>query len=330
MSSSIVRRAAAEGLGTAALVLGAFGGGHLAGKLGASPAEAAIVGTLAVVGTLVAVLHAIGSLTGGHVNPAVTLSVYVDRGLGRVEALAYVAAQLAGAFVGAMSANALWDAGVVHTGVGSVSGLGYVAECLAAGGLVALIHGSVRGGNGDRLPIVVPAFVMAASFAAPFGFANPAVTVAKSFAGDGPGPGALVVLLGCEMASAVVALFGVRWLYQRHAPASAEADAPAARAPEVGTGVPAGARTFELVHAPLSEGAANVLHDVAERLVRRTDLVVKHRDGRFLVLLDAVDDAAMASFERRINDHAAVALLAAGEPATPIGLRPVDAVPASA
>ena len=67
-----------------------------------------------------------------------------------------------------------------------------------------------------------------------------------------------------------------------------------------------------------------MLHDVTERLVRPTDLVVQHRDGRFLVLLDAAEDEAVASFERRVNDHLTVALMAAGQPATNVTVRPVD------
>ncbi len=318
MNHSLIRRSAAEGVGTAGLVLSAFGGGHFATKLGANSAEAAIIGTLAVVGTLVAVLHAIGPLTGGHVNPAVTIAAWADRGITRIEALAYVASQLMVAVVGAIMANLLWHVTTLAPGRGSVTTTSLVAECLAAGGLVGVILGTAKGGSGSRLPIVVPSFVLAASFAAPFGFANPAVAIAKALAGGGPGAGALMLLLVCEAGAAMVAVLVVGELYRNRDAVPAAPPAPAA------SGSPLGTRTLELVTPTLSAEAQHVLHDVTERLVRPTDLVVQHRDGRFLVLLDSAEDDAMASFERRVNDHLTVALMAAGQPSATVTVRPVE------
>ena len=63
MINRIYRQAGAEALGTAVLALTAFGSGHLARQLGASPVEAAVIGALAVAATLLAVLHAIGDVS---------------------------------------------------------------------------------------------------------------------------------------------------------------------------------------------------------------------------------------------------------------------------
>ena len=58
----------------------------------------AFVGTpLVIAGTLFVVILAIGSLSGGHVNPAITLWAFLSGKLGRGKAISYVAAQLAGA-----------------------------------------------------------------------------------------------------------------------------------------------------------------------------------------------------------------------------------------
>jgi hypothetical protein len=169
---------------------------------------------------------------------------------------------------------------------------------------------------------VVPSFVLAASFAAPFGFANPAVAIAKGLAGDGPGAGSLMLLLVCEAGAAIVAVLVVGELYRDRdaVPAAAATDT----ATPTATGTPLGARTLELVTPTLSPEAQHVLHDVTERLVRPTDLVVQHRDGRFLVLLDSDEDDATASFERRVNDHLTVALMAAGQPTANVTVRAVE------
>ena len=227
-----------------------------------------------------------------------------------------------GAVVGAVMANVLWHVSTLTPGRGSVTTTSLVAECLAAGGLVGVIHGTAKGGAANRLAVVVPSFVLAASFAAPFGFANPAVAIAKALAGDGPGAGALMLLLVCEAVAAIVAVLVVGEPYRdREAvPAVAATDGST----PIATAAPRGTRTLELVTPTLSPEAQHVLHDVTERLVRPTDLVVQHRDGRFLVLLDAAEDEAVASFERRVNDHLTVALMAAGQPATNVTVRPVD------
>ena len=80
-----------------------------------------------------------------------------------------------GAVVGAVMANVLWHVSTLTPGRGSVTTTSLVAECLAAGGLVGVIHGTAKGGAANRLAVVVPSFVLAASFAAPFGFANPEI-----------------------------------------------------------------------------------------------------------------------------------------------------------
>lgn len=326
------RRAVAEGLGTAGLVLSAFGGGHLAAKLGASPAEGALIGTLAVAGTLVAVLHAIGSLTGGHVNPAVTLSVWITRALPGRDAAAYIGLQVLGALGGAGLANFLWDATPFQFGSGSVEGMAYLAEILAAGGLVALIHGTASGGAGDRLPLVVPAFVVAASFGAPFGFANPAVALAKSIAGSGPGVPSLAVLLVCELSAAVLAALAMRWLYglglQEPAAASevAEATANAEAGATAETGsldtAPTGVSAYEIVCAARSPQCKQVARNVIEQSVRPNDVVVEHPDGRLMLLLDATDPTVIPMLEQRINANITAAVKAAALSTTPIMLRP--------
>jgi aquaporin NIP len=102
----LIRRAAAEGFGVFALV---FAG------CGAIITEAEHPGTLGTVGIalvfgliVMAMVYATGHLSGAHLNPAVTLAFVVTRHFPRAEALAYLAAQLAGALVAAGLLAAIW------------------------------------------------------------------------------------------------------------------------------------------------------------------------------------------------------------------------------
>jgi len=311
MDNNIVRRTLAEGAGTAGLVLTVFGSSHFATNAGASPAESAIIGTLAVVGTFVCVLHAVGSLTGGHINPAVTISFLSTGKINRRDALLYVLAQFVGAIGGALTANLIWGSAVISLGRSSVTGNGYIAECLAAGGLVAVIHGSVRGGNAGRLPFVVPSFIAAASFAAPFGFANPAVAIAKTIAGHGPSYLNLAGLVACEAIAAIAAAQIVKSLY--HDP---EAGKDPAAPPLV-------ANTFHVTCSPSSEDAVSSARTVMERIIRPTDFVVRHHDGRLLVQLDSSDDRVRSSLEDRVNRHLNLMALASGTTAPAVTIQPI-------
>jgi MIP family channel proteins len=102
----LIRRAAAEGFGVFALV---FAG------CGAIITEAEHPGTLGTVGIalvfgliVMAMVYATGHLSGAHLNPAVTLAFVATRHFPRTEALAYLAAQLAGALVAAGLLAAIW------------------------------------------------------------------------------------------------------------------------------------------------------------------------------------------------------------------------------
>jgi aquaporin NIP len=100
------RRATAEGLAAFALV---FAG------CGAIVADASYDGALGTVGIglvfgliIMAMIYATGHLSGAHINPAVTIAFTLTRHFALRDAVAYVAAQLAGATAGALLLLAVW------------------------------------------------------------------------------------------------------------------------------------------------------------------------------------------------------------------------------
>jgi aquaporin Z len=96
MSPTLVRSVAAEFVGTALLVFlavgSAVGGIDTMGRLGVAFSFGLVVLALA---------YAIGSISGCHVNPAVTLGVLLGKGMTATEAAYYWVAQFAGAITGA-------------------------------------------------------------------------------------------------------------------------------------------------------------------------------------------------------------------------------------
>jgi aquaporin NIP len=137
---SLARRAAAEGLAAFALVVAGCGAivanDRYGGTLGT-------VGVALVFGLIIMVMvYATGHLSGAHINPSVTLAFTLTRHFPAREALAYVAAQLAGATAGALVLLAVWTDKPAHLGatVPSIgAGSAFVYELLLTAFLMFVI-----------------------------------------------------------------------------------------------------------------------------------------------------------------------------------------------
>jgi aquaporin Z len=112
--TSLPRRSVAEALGTFALVFFGCGSVVVSSLPGASYGLLGVALVHAVV--LSVMITATMSISGGHLNPAVTLGLFsVNRIDGRTAA-AYVAAQVAGGVLGALALRHLFPAGIVRVG----------------------------------------------------------------------------------------------------------------------------------------------------------------------------------------------------------------------
>jgi glycerol uptake facilitator-like aquaporin len=97
----LVRRALAEFIGTALLLIAVIGSGMAAQSL--SPGDVGLElleNTVATGAALVAIILAVGSISGAHLNPVVSAADAVFGGLRPREPAIYVIAQLPGAVAG--------------------------------------------------------------------------------------------------------------------------------------------------------------------------------------------------------------------------------------
>lgn len=139
------QRLAAEGLGTLWLVLGGCGTAVLAGK------EVGTVGVALAFGlTVLTGAYAFGPVSGGHVNPAVSVGLAAARRFAWKDVPAYVAAQVVGA---------------------TVAGAVLLAIAHGKPGFDAVASGFATNGFGDRSPggyglwaVVATEVVLAAFF----------------------------------------------------------------------------------------------------------------------------------------------------------------------
>lgn len=217
---SLPRRAVAEGVGTALLLATVVGSGIMGERLSAgSVAIALLANTIATGAALVTLIFTFGPISGAHFNPAVTLASATQGGIPWREAGVYVAAQVAGAFVGVGAANMMFDLPVYSLSMHARTGPSqWLSELIATFGLLTVIWGCARK-RPDAIPFAVGAYITAAYwFTASTSFANPAVTLARAASNTFAGIRAADVpaFIAAQIAGAGAATALVRWL----APAS--------------------------------------------------------------------------------------------------------------
>lgn len=248
--TSLPRRAAAELIGTAGLLVVVVGSGIQAAELSRDTGVALIANSLASAIGLGLIITLFGPLSGAHLNPVVTLTSWWARraggeGLGGREALVYTAAQTAGAIGGAVLAEAMFGRtpGSFATQVRDGRHL-LVGEVVATAGLVLVIQGLGRIGRAKLIPAAVAAYIAAAIwFTSSGSFANPAGTIGRSFSDSFTGiapqslPGFVAAqLLGGAAGLALAALlYGSARAGRTDVPMAMEA--PAVGAPIIGAPV---------------------------------------------------------------------------------------------
>ena len=145
-------------------------------------------------------------VSGGHLNPAVSLFFYAKRQLSLSELGAYIVAQLAGALAGTYIGSAIWGASLQAAQAGDApSASQFLGELFATGGLVFLIGYLVTNKLGNIIPVAVGLWVFAAaSFTQTGAQANPAVTFGLMYHGQGAVASAWFIL--AQLAGAAIAM----------------------------------------------------------------------------------------------------------------------------
>ncbi|MCB5163264.1 aquaporin [Streptomyces bambusae] len=222
--ASLKRRAAAEFIGTAALLVIVVGSGIQAAALTRDPAVALLANSAASAIGLGLIITLFGPLSGAHLNPVVTLTAWWPRrtAAGRLtgrEAVAYAAAQTAGAIAGALLAEAMFDRspGALATQARDGGHL-LIGEVVATAGLVLVIQGLGRVGRPRLVPAAVAGYIAAAIwFTSSGSFANPAGTVGRAFSDSftGIAPGSLPGFVLAQLAGGVLGLALSAVLYGR-------------------------------------------------------------------------------------------------------------------
>jgi glycerol uptake facilitator-like aquaporin len=178
-----MRKVFAEFLGTALLVAIVVGSGIMATNLSEDVGVQLLINTISTVFGLYVLITILAPISGAHFNPVVTMVDLIQGKSSAIQFIQYSIAQVLGAITGAMLANAMFSHALLETSTKLRSGGNlYIGEIVATAGLILLINLLVKQKNLVVIPAAVAAWIGSAYFfTSSTSFANPAVTIGRTF-----------------------------------------------------------------------------------------------------------------------------------------------------
>lgn len=183
MDSSSLRKYTAELLGVAGIVAAVLGAGYMVTNLGAQGGVGLALIAVSVAAALVIGITVLGPISGAHLNPAVTVAMLANKAISAKDAVMYIVFQLIGGFVGAVTANLMYDKAIVSVNDTVRAGTGQlIGEFVATMGLVFIVLVLVHIKQGMWIAPSVALWVLGGHFfTSSTSFANPAVTFGRAF-----------------------------------------------------------------------------------------------------------------------------------------------------
>lgn len=208
---------AAEALGTFLLLATVVGSGIMGQQLSSINSGVALLGNSIATGAMLYVLITmLGPISGAHFNPAVSL-VFALRGeMPLSRAIPYIAVQCLFALLGAIAAHRMFDMALIQHSAHIRTGAGqWLGEVISTFTLVITILGALAMRPREVAPMVALAIIAGYWFTSSTSFANPAVTIARSFTDTFSGIRGQDVagFIAAQMAGAFLAAIVGRWFW---------------------------------------------------------------------------------------------------------------------
>jgi glycerol uptake facilitator-like aquaporin len=222
----LARRLLAELLGSALLAALVIGSGIAAQTL--SPNDVGLQlfeNAAATAAGLFTIILMFGPVSGGHFNPVVSLADASFGGISWRDALAYIPVQVAGCILGAITANVMFSLAAISISTHHRASPAHLfSEAIATAGLLLVIFSLARTKRAHTIPAAVGAYIGAAYFfTSSASFANPAITVGRSFSNTfaGIAPASVPGYVAAQLLGGACALLLLRVLYPGVTPAEA-------------------------------------------------------------------------------------------------------------
>lgn len=208
----------AEWLGSGLLTAVVIGSGIAAKRLSPGDVGLELLENAAVTAAgLYALILMLGPVSGAHFNPVIS---GVDAAFGGISwraAAVYLPAQVVGCISGAVLANLMFGLQAVTISAHHrATGAHFLAEIVATFGLVMVIFSLARTGRTSAAPAAVGAYIGAAYwFTSSTSFANPAITIGRTFSNTfaGIAPSSIPAFVAAQVIGGALAFAGIRLFY---------------------------------------------------------------------------------------------------------------------
>jgi glycerol uptake facilitator-like aquaporin len=205
-----MKKLLSEYLGTTLLVAIVVGSGIMATDLTKDVGLQLLINTIATVFGLAVLILILAPISSAHFNPVVTLVDLIQGKNSVLQFIQYTIAQVLGAISGALLANAMFAHAIIETATKVRSGSNlYLAEIVATAGLILVINLLVAQKNVTAIPAAVAAWIGSAYFfTSSTSFANPAVTIGRTFSDSfaGIAPDCAPKFIAAQILGAIIGL----------------------------------------------------------------------------------------------------------------------------
>ena len=197
-----------ELIATAVLALAIVGSGYMASELTKDSALVLFINALATAIGLAIAINLAGKISGAHLNPVVTLVMLIQKRVSNIIGIFYIIAQICGAILGTIAANYIFGQSAFQSSTQIRNGSNLlVSEVIATAGLLWIILNNLS--NAKNIERYVPLWIFGGIlFTSSTSFANPAITIGRSFTDSvtGIAPSSILGFVLAQLVGGIIGL----------------------------------------------------------------------------------------------------------------------------
>ena len=197
-----------EFLGTGLIALAVVGSGYMAASLSEDLLLQLLVNALATIFILGLSISLLAPIGGAHFNPVVTGTLALMNQFPKRDVLPYWIAQIIGGISGTILANLMFTSSPIEISEKSRgSSQIFLGEVIATAILLLLILLLIKQGRTSVIPMAVSAWIGGAYFVTvSTSFANPAITIARTFTNNftGIAPSSVALFIVAQIVGAAL------------------------------------------------------------------------------------------------------------------------------
>jgi glycerol uptake facilitator-like aquaporin len=211
-----MRKYLSEFLGTGLIALAVVGSGYMAASLSEDLLLQLLVNALATIFILGLSISLLAPIGGAHFNPVVTGTLALMNQFPKRDVLPYWIAQIIGGISGTILANLMFTSSPIEISEKNRgSSQIFLGEVIATAILLLLILVLIKQSRTSVIPMAVSAWIGGAYFVTvSTSFANPAITIARTFTNNftGIAPSSVALFIVAQIVGAALAALFVNGL----------------------------------------------------------------------------------------------------------------------